>query len=170
MSDLSFHPLADIFPLMEGAEFDELVVDIRAHGVREPIWLYEGKILDGRNRYRAARIAGVPCPTRVYDEGNDPIAFVISLNLKRRHLDESQRAMVAAKLATLAHGQRQTGQLAGVPTQGEAADLLNVSERSVRRAVEVREHGTPDLIQAVEAGRVRVSVAADIAAESPEQA
>jgi hypothetical protein len=59
-----------------------LVEDVRRNGVREPIWLFEGKILDGRNRYRAARVAGVPCPTRFY-EGDDPLGFVISLNLAR---------------------------------------------------------------------------------------
>jgi hypothetical protein len=51
---IGFHPLADMFPLIEGAEFDELVADVRAHGVLEPVWLYQGLILDGRNRYRAA--------------------------------------------------------------------------------------------------------------------
>jgi hypothetical protein len=59
-SPLEFHPLADIFPLLEGAEFEELIAaPVRRGGVREPIWLYQGKILDGRNRYRAAVAAGV---------------------------------------------------------------------------------------------------------------
>jgi ParB-like chromosome segregation protein Spo0J len=97
---LTSHPLADIFPLIEGDEFGSLVTDIKRHGIREPIWLYQGQIIDGRNRYRAAQIAGVDCPIREY-MGDDPVAFVVSLNLKRRHLNESQRAMVAAKLATL---------------------------------------------------------------------
>jgi hypothetical protein len=54
-----FHPLANVFPLIEGAEFDELVADIKANGLNQCIELYEGKILDGRNRYRACLAAGV---------------------------------------------------------------------------------------------------------------
>jgi N6-adenosine-specific RNA methylase IME4 len=162
---LPFHPLADIFPLLEGAAFDELVADIHVHGIREPIWLYEGKILDGRNRYRAAVVAGVQCPTRVY-EGDNPIAFVISLNLKRRHLNESQRAMVAAKLATLGMGANQHSE--GPSIEG-ASRLLNVGHASVERAKAVHRDGAPELVRAVERGDVSVSAAADIAGESVEQ-
>lgn len=124
---MEFHEIANIFPLIEGAEFADLVADIKAHGVREPIWLYEGKILDGRNRYRAAREAGVDCPSCEY-EGDDPLAYVVSLNLKRRHLNEAQRAWVAAKIATLSHGgDRVSEQAANLPvaTQAEAAAMLN---------------------------------------------
>src|SRR3982751_6115188 len=91
---LDFHPLSAIFPLVEGIQFDELVADVKAFGLREPILIFEGKVLDGRNRYRACVAAGVE-PTFVVYQGDDPIAYVISLNLRRRHLDESQRAMVA---------------------------------------------------------------------------
>jgi N6-adenosine-specific RNA methylase IME4/ParB-like chromosome segregation protein Spo0J len=160
MSELEFHPLANIFPLVEGQEFAELVADIREHGLREPIVVYEDKILDGRNRYRACDAAGIE-PTFTVYTGDDPVAYVISLNLRRRHLDESQRAMVAAKLATLRDGQR-ADLVEGLPI-GRASALLNVGERSVARAREVQEHGTPELVHAVERGAVSVSAAADVA-------
>jgi N6-adenosine-specific RNA methylase IME4 len=159
---LEFHPLANLFPLLEGAEFDALVDDVRAHGVREPIWLYEGKILDGRNRWRAAQGADAYCPLREY-LGDGPVAFVISLNLKRRHLDESQRAMVAAKLANMpAH--RPDDKSANLQTSQEAAaKLLNVSTRTVASAKQVHDKAVPELKAAVEAGNVSVSAAADVA-------
>jgi len=88
MTALEFHPLANIFPLVEGTEFDELMADIREHGLHAPIVVYEDKILDGRNRYRACLAAGIE-PTFTAYTGDDPISYVISLNLRRRHLDEA---------------------------------------------------------------------------------
>jgi hypothetical protein len=78
--------------------------------------------------------------------------------LKRRHLNESQRAVVAAKLATLKDGQRKSASPIGeAVSQSDAANMLNVGKRSVERAREVLDEGTPELVQAVEAGRVSVS-------------
>lgn len=133
---LMAHAAADLFPLIEGTEFTALVADIAAHGVREPIVLFEGKILDGRNRYRAAQAAGVECPTRKYD-GGDAVAFVISANLLRRHLKESQRAMIGADLAILPRGANQHAQECA-PSQSEAAELLHVGRRSIQHARVVR--------------------------------
>jgi len=163
-----FHPLADIFPLMEGADFDALVASIKAQGLEEHITVLDDMILDGRNRARACEAAGVE-PLYKPFLGDDPLAFVIAKNLTRRHLDESQRAMVAARIATLGHGQRQTGKLAGVPTQTEAAAMMNVSERSVRSAHKVIDSGTPELAKAVDAGGVKVSAAAEIVDLPPEE-
>lgn len=90
---------------------------------------------------------------------------MVSLNLKRRHLSESQRAMVAAKLATISHGgDRRSDQAANLPVgQAQAAELLNVSERTVRAAAKVKNEGAASLVQAVERGAVSVSAAADVA-------
>jgi len=159
MNTLAFHALADLFPMLDGEPFAELVADIREHGLHEPIVVFEGQILDGRNRYRACEAAGIE-PTFTVYQGDDPVAYVVSLNLRRRHLDESQRAMVAAKLATLKLGDNQHSK--GLPI-GRSSELLNVGERTVARAREVIDHGATELVQAVERGAVSVSAAADIA-------
>jgi hypothetical protein len=160
--DLKFHPLADIFPLMEGRELDELVADIEKNGLQENIVIYEDKILDGRNRYLACKAAGVSYFSSTYVDA-DPVGFVISHNLRRRHLNESQRAMIAAKLATLRRGDNQHTE--GLPI-GRSSELLNVSERSIGRAREVLDKGSPELAAAVGRGEISVSAAAKIAAKS----
>jgi N6-adenosine-specific RNA methylase IME4 len=165
--NLEFHPLSILFPLLDSSGFDELVVDIRAHGLREPIVMFEGKVLDGRNRYGACIEAGVE-PTFTVYQGNDPVAYVISLNLHRRHLDESQRAMVAAKLATLKLGDNQHHPKQA-PSIEEASRLLNVGHASVERAKMVQRDGASELVQAVERGEVSVSAAADIAGQPIDQ-
>jgi hypothetical protein len=131
---LDFHPLADLFPLIEGDEFDDLVADIRAHGQHEDLVLLENKVLDGRNRYRACGVTGIE-PRLVSfqpDYHGNPLKFVLSKNLRRRHLNESQRAMVAAKLANMRQGERTDVQPSAnlqKVAQADAARLLSVSAR-----------------------------------------
>lgn len=167
---VTWHPYADIFPFIEGPAFRELVEDIRKNGVLEPIVFLDGAILDGRNRYLAARELGIEYP-RVEYEGNDPLGFVISHNLTRRHLTESQRAQVAARLAKLPRGRpaENTEISVFIPTQAEAAELLNVSVDSVQFARKVEEHGAPELIAAVETGAASVSAAAEVASLPKEE-
>ncbi len=159
------HELATVFPLLEGQTLADLTADVRKHGLREEIVLLDGKILDGRNRYRACVDAAVE-PRFINYLGDDPIGFVLSLNLHRRHLDEGQRAMVAARLASLKQG-RPTDKPANlpvsIPTQPKAAEMLNVSERSVRSARAVIDRGTPELAHKVETGKIAVSAAAEVA-------
>jgi hypothetical protein len=156
---VNFHPFSEVFPLLEGAPFEELADDIKAHGLREKIWLYDGKILDGRNRFLACRKAKIDPQFRKYT-GKDPLAFVVSVNIQRRHLDASQRAMAAARIATLRHGQR-ADLVEEVPI-GTSAATLNVGVRSVKRARKVLEEGSKDLQQAVAQGAVSVSKAAQV--------
>jgi len=155
-----FHDLANIFPLIAGDRFDSLVESIKANGLREDIWLYEGKILDGRNRYLACQVADVEPRFQKYD-GKNPVAFVIDYNLERRHLNESQRSIAAARLANMQQGQRADRSIDPSTTQPTAAKLLNVSVPSVKRAKVVLEKGTPEQIQAVERGERKVSQVAN---------
>jgi hypothetical protein len=167
---LEFHPLANLFPLIEGTEFDDLVADIQINGQREDVVLLAGKVLDGRNRYRACLAAGV-APRIVNfspDVHGEPLPFVISKNLKRRHLNESQRAMVAAQLETYRHGDNQhsSGDANLRVRRDEAAKQMGVSVRSVASAAVVRDKGTPEIVRAVNHGKLTVSQAA-IAARLP---
>jgi N6-adenosine-specific RNA methylase IME4/ParB-like chromosome segregation protein Spo0J len=149
-----FHPLADVLPLIEGAEFDRLVADIAANGLLNPITLMGDRILDGRNRERACRAAGVS-PRYVEFDGKDAAAYVLSQNLARRHLGPSERAMVAARMANLKWGQR-ADRVEGQICLSTAAEIAGVSERSVKSAKAVIERGVPELQEAVIRGRLAV--------------
>lgn len=92
MQELMAHPAADAFPMMEKKRFDELVEDIRNHGQRELITLFDGLVLDGRNRYKACLELGIDPETREWD--GDPWAFVWSLNGTRRDLVQDQRYLI----------------------------------------------------------------------------
>ena len=155
-----FHPLADIFPLIEGDEFEHLVASVKAsNGPRDPIILHDGMILDGRNRARACEAAGVEPRYAPLPVGVDPVEFVIDKNLRRRHLNESQRGMAAAKLANLEQGQKKADVEIST-SQAEAATLLNVSRDTVIKAKKVQERAEPELRSAVEQGHIAVSAAA----------
>lgn len=165
-SRLPISSFAGIFPLLEGAAFEEFVADLSANGLREEITTYRGAILDGRNRYRGCAVAGIEPRYREYT-GDDPLGFIISMNLRRRHLDESQRAMVAAKIAGMRQGARTDLAQICAMSQASAAAALSVSRRSLQHAKAVRTRGVPDLVVAVERGQVAVSVAAEVAALPP---
>lgn len=99
------HPAAEIFPLLSDPELSELADDIRQNGLREPIWLWKDAsgatfLLDGRNRVKACELAGAE-PTSRYYAGDQPIEFVVSHNLHRRHLTPGQKAAIAATLEPL---------------------------------------------------------------------
>lgn len=95
------HPAASLFPLLPDDELQALADDIAAHGQLEAILLHQGEILDGRNRARACEIAGVTPKVDIWRPAADetPSTYVVSRNLRRRHMTASQRATVAVELS-----------------------------------------------------------------------
>jgi hypothetical protein len=172
MSGYGNHPYANLFPYAREEDFAALCQDIMLNGLIEPIVLYNGDVLDGRNRYRACINTRVqPRFTEFHGDDAAALRFVISKNLARRHLDASQRAMAAARIANIKHGgDRRSDDFKGpdgtlnIP---EAAEKLNVGERSVKRARKVLASDDAELISAVDAGEVTVSAAAEYL-ETPE--
>jgi len=159
------HAIAAIFPAVQGPDLHALAEDIRQNGLQESITLYESKILDGHARYRACLQAQVVPHFRQY-EGDNALAFVISANLRRRHLSEGQRTMIAANIEGFRHGgdRRSSDQGAKLHLdRDKAAKLLNVSTRSIANAAIVRDRGIPELQRAVLQGQVTVSPAATFA-------
>jgi len=153
------HEYANLFPMMADGEIAALINDMRENGYDDtaPIVIYHGKILDGRNRYKAAQIAGVT-PTFDTFDGKDALGFVIRHNLNRRHLNESQRAVVAGRIETLHHGGGRNFQDANLHLEKEiyrkdAAEMLNVSPRTVA-TVKAVERAAPELIEKIERGEM----------------
>ncbi len=320
MKPYPVHPVAQIFPLIEGQAFLDMAHDVELRGVRDPVWLWKGQLIDGRNRVRcwewalerrqeraelaaeAARAAArhlklsaadlatfkraaetiadhdpestatelmerlpaadrerlrklprlefyeselqlrfdrllprireldpeavrllakmareqvdvvaqaekdlpkaqqqaqdlaaqaarpLKLPTRTWDGKGSLVAFIMSLNLHRRHLSESQRAMIAGRAAGGLEEEARTRKLARLKkgdqapkasaeangkTEGKtaetAAKLGHVSRASVERARKILKHGTPELAAAVDAGKISVSKAAEFVKLSPEE-
>jgi hypothetical protein len=168
---------------MPDADLASLAHDIRERGLLDPVTILDGMVLDGRNRLRACELAGVEPRTVEWAGRGDPAGWVLSKNLRRRHLDTSQRAMVAAKLvdyyaveaaqrqeATRARPLTKVGAEMPAPSEDagrardHAARALNVSARSVQNAVTVVRNGTEALVGTVERGALPVSVGVEAAA------
>ena len=158
---MKFHPLCELFPVMTDDELDALGRDIESNGQHQPIYVFEGMILDGRNRWLACERVGVK-PNTMEVEPDDALSFVCSLNLNRRQLTTSQRAMVTSEIAKLGRGRPKSNpQVCGLTTE-EAAEKMKVSTRSVEAARSVRKRGTEGLTRAVIAGKVSLNQATAI--------
>jgi len=180
---MNYHRFSNLFPLIEGVDLAELASDIKSHGLREPITLYDDQILDGRNRHRACELAGVDPRYRQSTSNTEAEALAesVSCNLKRRHLNETQRAMLGARLepmfAELARermiegGKRSGNQgMANLPypeegrlARDDSAKAAAISSRSVQSAKKVLNQGIPELIEACDQGSAAVSAAAQLA-------
>lgn len=158
---LKRHPLSAAFPDMPADEFAALVEDIRQNGLLQPVVTHDGMVLDGWHRYRASIEAGVEPSFEPYD-GPDPVSFVLSLNMHRRHLTGSQRAaaVVACHAWAKPGNQPKPEAASGLATEADMAEEAGVSDRTIRHAKRAHEAG---LGEAVRDGKVTVEKAAQIA-------
>lgn len=157
------HPAANLFPLITGEDFEALKADIRANGQLEPIWTYQGQILDGRNRYRACVDLGLEPLTREWNGEGSLVQFVLSLNLHRRHLSSSQRAVVALEVLPMLEEEARARQsAAGGDNRDKALDKL------FYQAVERGPQSIDTAAQLVGTNRQYVSDAKAIATKAPE--
>jgi N6-adenosine-specific RNA methylase IME4/ParB-like chromosome segregation protein Spo0J len=165
---IQIHEAAYLFPEMQEAEFDELKQDISRNGQQMPILLYEGKVVDGRHRLRACAELGIVPRFEKMLAANDAEVnqAVVSINLHRRHLTESQRALVAARLTNSTVGTNQ--HTAGAVSQKRVAEELGISVDSVLRGKTVLKKGAPELVAAVASGKINISSAATLAALAQE--
>lgn len=166
------HPAAELFPPMTPTEIEELATDIRLHGLREPITLHEGRILDGRNRLVACGQVGVEPTFRDLPAGLSPARYVWSMNYTRRHLTMGQRAMAAMNMEKMVAKEakdrmsrggllavRQGVELIPHPEQGRTrdklADIANVNPRYIADAQTLNRE-SPQLAAEVAAGTVTI--------------
>ena len=150
---LEIHPYAELIPGMTPEEFADLKQDILEHGQLEPIMLFQHQILDGRHRWSVCQQLGLRCKYDTF-KGSElqALEYVISLNVKRRHLNESQRAIIAADVATMRSGARTDLAPTGARSDAEAAELFNVGERSVERAKALKREAPAEIIAEVMGG------------------
>ena len=157
------HPLCTLFPRVTGAEFDGLVADIKAHGLRQPIVLHGGMILDGGNRYRACVEAGVE-PVFQEFQGDSLVSFVLSANLHRRHLSAGQQAAIVASAQDWAKaqtvGKPKSGNVTGLATVAERAAKSGASDKTQRMADKVAK-ADPELAKKVAHGEISLPKAVE---------
>lgn len=159
--EYELHPLCTLFPRIIDDEFVALTADIKTHGLREPIILHDGMILDGGNRYRACKAAGV-APNFLTFGGGNLVTFVLSANLHRRHLTPGQQAAIVASAqnwATVQSGGRpKPGNVTGLNTVAERQAQSGASEKTQRNADKVAK-ADPGLAVQVARGEVSLTAA-----------
>jgi len=161
---------------MPDDQLEELGDDIELHGQREPVTLHEGRILDGRNRVVACTRKGVAPEWVAWDGVGSPVEFVISRNLRRRHLDVGQRAAIAVEAIKLFEAEAERRRLANLKRGTERPDETNLPSSGKGRSVEKASHATgvsvsstkgfirikknrPDLASRVVAGELTINAA-----------
>ncbi len=150
------HPLCTLFPRLSGAEFESLKNDIRENGLREPIIIHDGMILDGGNRYRACLEIGIEPGVMKFGGGN-LVSYVISANLHRRHLTPGQQAAIVASAQDWSKAQSvgspQFGNVTGLETVAIRMAQSGASDKTQRMADKVAKVN-PELAKKVGHGEI----------------
>jgi hypothetical protein len=152
-------------PPMTAEEYAELKADIKAHGLIEPITLYEGKILDGKHRYRACRELGLEIKTHTWRSTDElPLDYIISENIKRRHLTTGQKAALALELRPTIERELaeapapRGGKSHTAPALELAARKVGIAPSSVHEYVTLTKEA-PDLAKQVRLGHIGITSA-----------
>lgn len=145
---VEIHPAAELMPMMNEQEMETLVADIKENGQKVSLAFLDGKLLDGRNRLEACRRLNIEANALDMAPNTDPYTYVISRNVARRHLSESQRATVAVKYMSLIEKVPE-----GQKRRDIAAKAYNVSPRLVQDAKKLSELD-PKAFEDVFAGRL----------------
>lgn len=163
---LQQHPLSAAFPAMSAEDFQALTDSIQAIGVQNPVTLFEGMVVDGWHRYRAANDLGMDCPS--VDLGDvDPRDFVMAQNKARRHITQAQLAMATTAVYAWHPAHRAKKEVATeypLPkTNAELAAIAGVGIATIKQAKAVQSHAAPEVEAAVKTGAIGLPKAAAIA-------
>lgn len=143
---MKIHEYAKLVPPMDPAEFAELVADVKANGLLDPITIHEGEILDGVHRSRACELLEIE-PRYETFSGKDPLGWVLSKNLHRRHLNPGQRAVILLE--------------AGRVSPPRGGDEIGTSSRTMERVQAIAARA-PDLIDEIRLDKTSASIAYEI--------
>jgi len=162
---MKLHKYCSMIPPMSKTEFSKLRDSISRDGLLVPIVMLGDEILDGRHRYQACKELDIEPITEQYS-GVNPFNYAVSLNATRRHLTQSQRAMLAASIATLkkgelGNGRKLEGQICP-PTIKQASETLSISTSAIKTAKNIKENAPASIIKSIEAGTITLNAASKI--------
>jgi phage N-6-adenine-methyltransferase len=168
-----YHKYANLFPLLEGEDYNNLKEDIKKNGQLEAIYLFDNQIIDGRNRYRVCLDLGIKPKIKEYGgKKEDLLSFILSLNLHRRHMSTNEKALLGVELIELFKEEAANRQKSGLKQfsssasgdahgQGKssaaAGKLIGVSSSSIERTARIVAHGVPDLVDQVRNNQINLS-------------
>lgn len=166
-NEYGFHPIANVFPMMSDLSFDALAYDIKQNGLNEDVWLdYDGKlVVDGRNRYLACVREGVDIRYQRLGKDENILTFIISRNIHRRHLNHTQKAFAAAKVANAPRGRHRkekSGSKCVQISQNQASEMFSVNVDYVKKASRMLKDDNKEVMELtsmVEDGVVSLSKA-----------